>query len=86
MGLLSVASRIWSFANNHKKASTFKSFHETIKSADGSEISIKENRKVITDKLREDIPVPYFYKDVADIEDIEFFMGAHYVDKPHYEK
>lgn len=51
-----------------------------------SEIAIKESRREITDKLREDIEVPYFYKEVAELQDVEFFMGSHYVDKPHYEK
>ena len=38
------------------------------------------------DKLSKDIVVPYLYEDIADLEDLEFFMGAHYVEKPHYEK
>jgi hypothetical protein len=41
---------------------------------------------LITDKLRKDIELPYFYDDVADLDDLEFFMGSHFVDKPHYEK
>jgi len=32
-----------------------------------SEIAIKESRREITDKLREDIEVPYFYKEVAEL-------------------
>lgn len=85
-GLLSIASRVWSFARSHKQPQDFKSFHELVTNKQYSEIAIKESRKEITNKLREDIEVPYFYKEVAELEDVEFFMGAHYVDKPHYEK
>jgi hypothetical protein len=50
------------------------------------ELAFKESRPEITDLLKDDIIVPEFYKDVAELQDIEIFHGTHFVDKPHYEK
>jgi len=65
---------------------TYKEFMDEFKSGEHYELAIKESRPEITDLLKEDIIVPDFYRDVAELQDIEIFHGSHFVDKPHYEK
>jgi hypothetical protein len=33
-----------------------------------------------------DIKVPDFYQDVAELQNVVLYQGAHFVDKPHYDK
>lgn len=79
-------NRKWSFAEVHRKEKTYKELLEDFKSWEKYELAIKESRDEITDLLKDDIVVPDFYRDVAELQDIEIFHGTHFVDKPHYEK
>lgn len=38
------------------------------------------------DKIIRDIILPDFYHDVAEMEGFNFYQGANFRDKPHYEK
>lgn len=50
-------------------------------------VAIKDTGNTgITDKIIRDIILPHFYHDIAELEGIHFYQGAHYIDKPHYEK
>lgn len=44
----------------------------------------KNNTK--TDRLRDDIIVPEFYDTIADVKSLDFYQGAHFVTKPHYDR
>lgn len=86
MGTQFFQNRIWSFAAKHKKVKTYKDFLDDFSGKQMYELAFKESRPEITDLLKDDIIVPEFYKDVAELQDIEIFHGTHFVDKPHYEK
>ena len=48
--------------------------------------SIKDDSDELKDKIMKDIKVPSFYQDVAELQKVVLYQGAHFVDKPHYEK
>lgn len=79
-------NRKWSFADMHKKEKTYKEFLADFESNDHYELAFRTQKPEITDLLKEDIIVPDFYRDVAELQDIEIFHGTHFVDRPHYEK
>ena len=37
-------------------------------------------------KVLQDMELPSFYTDIADLEAFEFMQGSHFIDKPHYKK
>lgn len=37
-------------------------------------------------KLMDDITMPDFYKDISELEGIDFMQGSYMIEKPHYEK
>ena len=45
-----------------------------------------EKNSNITDKLRSEIIYPEFYDVIADVRSIDFYQGAHFVTKPHYDR
>jgi len=49
-------------------------------------VAIKDVSANVTKLIMDDIEVPSFYKDVADVASIGFYHGANFVDKPHYMK
>lgn len=60
-------NRKWSFAQEHKTEKTYREFLEAFNSGENYEMAIKESRNEITDLLKEDIIVPDFYRDVAEL-------------------
>lgn len=58
---------MWSFAKSHKQEYSFKEFHDLVSKKDFGEVAIKESRKDVTKALRDDIEIPYFYKEVAEL-------------------
>ena len=39
-----------------------------------------------TEWIKDDIEVPPFYQEKATLEGIEFYQGAHFMDRPQYSK
>jgi len=65
---------------------TYKEFLNHFKEDKSDELCFKESRPEITDLIKNDIIVPDFYKDVAEMQGLEIFHGTHFVDKPKYDK
>jgi len=59
--------RKWSFAGQLKSEMTYKDFLNHFKEDKSDELCFKESRPEITDLLKNDIIVPDFYKDVAEL-------------------
>ena len=78
----------FSFNNAKKQNMTYSSFLKTFEDEKiPGTIAIKDlGSKGITEKIIRDIVLPDFYHDIAELEGINFYQGAHYIDKPHYEK
>ena len=81
-----VPNRKFSFRSDHLKKVAYDEFQKAHSELDPMEISIKESSPQITEILRKDIIIPSFYRDVARLQDITFYQGSHFIDKPHYSK
>ena len=80
-----VEARKFSFRSDKTKGMNYTGFLEVQKD-NTMGVAIKENSPNITELLLEDIEVPTFYKDVADVSSVTLYHGSNFIDKPHYLK
>ena len=75
--------RKWSFRSDFMQNITYGEFLDN-QLAEPKITSLKSENKNVTDLLIDDIIVPDFYKDVAALDHVVLYQGAHFVDRPHY--
>ena len=80
-----IASRGFSYRSDFKRNLPYSEFLDVQKTYP-SKSNIKDDSDVLKEKLLPDIKVPSFYSDVADLQTVVLYQGAHFLDKPMYEK
>lgn len=80
-----IESRKSSFMTAGKKSVSYSEFLDIQKTYPKTS-NIKDDSATLKEKLLKDIKVPSFYTDVADLQDLVLYQGAHFIDKPKYER
>jgi len=80
-----IASRTFSYRTDNVKSVDYQEFLD-VQKVYPQKSNVKDDSDELKEKLLKDIVVPSFYQDVAQMENLVLYQGAHFLDKPHYEK